>query len=546
MQCLLKYISWVFVLLLFSLKSTGQYNPRFLVAASTTQIDGGQPPFNQVKAGDTVFIQAGIREYLLILDFHGSPELPVTFMNYGGPVIISTNHNYGIAIKGCRYIRFTGSGDQGHFYGFNFRHANGAGLSLDDMTSDCEVDHVSIEGGPIAGLYAKTDPDCSFLNTRDKFTQYNTLIHDNYIDSVGNEGLYLGNTKYSGMHVTCNGRDTLLFPSLLSGVRVYNNIIKYSGWDGIQVSSAASDCQVYNNIVMYDSQGETDSQMTGIILGGGSKCDCFNNMISEGKGDGIELHGLGGSRIFNNIIVDAGRSYYPNDPQKRKYGIYVSDISVEMDSSFYILFNDIMSPKSEGIRFSSVKSRNNLIVSNAIINPGNPGSYVVTSGSNTDVLISNNYFAPDSTGAGFIPGGYDLLPGSPLADAGYSDSRNVRFDFLNRERPAGTGYDIGAYELQTNLTGMIDPSGSVALPVLAYPNPVREVLTIKYGITAPADVFFSVYSMNGMRILQERYPSVPAGNQTITINAGILPSGVYIYTLRSGNKAVSGRFIKLD
>ncbi len=540
------YLALFSVFILFGGNSNGQNNPDYLIGTSITMIDGTQSPYNQVMAGDTVFIQAGTREYLLIRNFQGSPAAPITFMNYGGPVIINTTHNYGIAIKGCRYVRFSGSGDQGHFYGFNFRHANGAGLSLDAMTSDCEVDHVSIENGPIAGLYAKTDPDCSFLNTRDKFTQYNTLIHDNYIDSVGNEGLYIGNTKYSGMYVTCNGKDTLLFPSLLSGVRVYNNIIKYSGWDGIQVSSAASDCQVFNNIVMYDSQGETDYQMSGIILGGGSKCDCYNNMISEGKGDGIELHGLGGSRIFNNIIIDAGRSYYPNDPQKKKYGIYVSDISVQTDSSFYILFNDIMNPKTEGIQFSSVNSRNNLIVSNAIINPGNPGSYVVTSGSNCDVLVSNNYFAPDTAGAGFIPGGYDLLPGSPLIDVGYQDNRNVTFDFLNHPRPTGMGYDIGAYEAPTVFTGIINPSGSAPLSAHIYPNPVREMLTIKYEITASADVFFSIYNLNGEQLLQDLLSSVPAGSQTFAVNVGNLPSGVYIYSLRSGNQAVSGRFIKLN
>jgi hypothetical protein len=507
-------------------------------------IDATQSPYDQVIAGDTVFFQAGTREYVLIRNFRGTPGSPIIFMNYGGPVIINTAHNYGIAIKGCRYIRFTGTGDEGHFYGFNFRQANGAGLSLDDMTSDCEVDHISIEGGPIAGLYTKTDPDCSFLNTRDKFSQYNTLIHDNYIDSVGNEGLYIGSTKYSGTLVNCNGRDTLLFPSLLSGVRVYNNIIKYSGWDGIQVSSAASDCQVYNNIVLYDSQGETDSQMTGIILGGGSKCDCYNNWIGGGKGDGIELHGLGGSRIYNNIIVDAGRSYYPNDPQRRKYGIYVSDISVHPDSSFYILFNTIMNPKTEGIQFSSVKSGNNLIVSNAIINPGNPGAYVVTAGSNC--LIRNNYLAADSTGAGFVPGGYDLRHGSPLINAGYHDNRNITFDYLHRPRPQGITYDIGAYEFQGGYSGIINPSGSGTLTAHVYPNPASEMLTVKYEITTSADVFFSIYNMNGERLLQDMESSVPPGERTFAVNVGNLPPGVYIYTLRLGNQAVSGRLIKLD
>jgi hypothetical protein len=30
------------------------------------------------------------------------------------------------------------------------------------------MDHVKISNDPLAGLYAKTDPDCTFNSTRDK------------------------------------------------------------------------------------------------------------------------------------------------------------------------------------------------------------------------------------------------------------------------------------------------------------------------------------------------------------------------------------------
>jgi hypothetical protein len=521
----------------------GQDRHRFLVGKSVDMIDGNVAPYNLVSGGDTIFILPGMRENLLIRNFHGTPDAPVTIMNLGGPVIISTTQSYGFAIRTSRYIRFTGSGDPGHFYGFNFRLTNGAGLSLDDMSSDCEVDHISIEGSTIAGLYAKTDPDCSFEGTRDQFTQYNTRIHDNYIDSVGNEGMYVGSTKYSGELFTCNGRDTVLYPSLLKGVRIYNNIVKYTGWDGIQVSSADSDCQVYNNIVLYDSQGETDSQMTGIILGGGSKCDCFNNIIRDGEGDGIEIHGLGGSRIFNNLIENPGRSYYPNDPGRKKYGIYVSDVSVQPDSSFYILFNDIISPKSEGIHFSSVISRNNMIVSNVIIDPGDTGSYLVLTDTSAQVLVSHNFFAPDTLHAGFFPEKYDLQHGSPLVDEGYSDNRNIRFDLLNRPRPSGSGFDIGAYEFQHPAMGISSVSPATSLSV--FPNPARDILTIRYEVTETTDAAFDVFSLTGQRISHTMIGSVISGSHSFHIEVGNLPAGIYLYLLKLGDKFVSGKFIRV-
>ena len=68
---------------------------------------------------------------------------------------------------------------------------------------------------PSSGIYGKDDPDCTFKSTRDKFTQYNTIIHDCFITNTGDEGMYIGSSFYSGETLTCNGKDTLIFPHLL-------------------------------------------------------------------------------------------------------------------------------------------------------------------------------------------------------------------------------------------------------------------------------------------------------------------------------------------
>jgi len=535
---------------LFTCNAQGQ-NPRFLIDLSTNIAEGDASPFNGVQPGDTVFIQAGTRSYLRIRDFFGNSDNPIIFMNYGGVVTLNTSYNYGIAVSNCRFIRLTGTGDADNFYGIYIQHVgNGAGLSFGELSSDFELDHVRISDDPIAGLYAKTDPDCTFTSTRNNFTQYNTRIHDNYIENTGNEGLYIGSSFYNGETFHCNGKDTVLFPSILSGVRVYNNIVTSTGWDGIQVSSASVDCQVYGNIIIYDSQAGVSGQMTGIILGGGSKCDCYNNNISEGKGDGIEDHGLGGNRIFNNLIIDAGRTYYPNDLTKKKHGIYVDDVSVQHDSSFRILFNDIINPKCDGIRFQSVNSKNNLVVSNAIINPGDyvlegNDSYVEVDDPSSDVTISNNYEALDTLNAGFISGSYDLKAGSPLIDAGYFNNVNVNFDFLDHFRPQGAGFDIGAYEYLSGSVGLqnIFYGNDISRP---YPNPARDQLTIAYEFSRNSDVQLDIYNLQGVRLYSALQSAVPMGSHTLVVNVWALSSGVYMYTLRAGNEVVTGKFIKTD
>lgn len=445
------------------------FSKSVVVPASIFYLDGKGSPYNQLAGGDSLIFEAGNRNYLCIKNFKGNATNPIVMINKGGDVIIDTDHYYGISVQNCRYIKLTGTGDKSMMYGFKIKRvANGAGISFCHSSSDFEVDHISIENTMIGGLYAKTDPDGTPATDRANFTQYNTIIHDNYVAHTADEGMYIGSTKYDGQTVIVNGVATLLYPSILDGVKVYNNIVEYAGWDGIQVSSASKNCQIYNNTIRFDSQAGHDSQMSGIILGGGTRADCFNNYIADGKGVGIEVHGLGGTRVFNNIIVNPGLNYYPGDATWPKHGMYISDNSVQQDSSFYIFNNTIINPKSDGIRFASAKSKNNLISSNVIINPGNytlyetdntswigNDAYVMAPNGFGNITLSNNYFKRDALLAGFASANlhdaadFVLTSGSPLIDAADTNPKvSATFDFLKNPRPYGLKSDIGAYEFR--------------------------------------------------------------------------------------------------
>ena len=533
-------------------------NRGFSVDTLTTVIDGSYPPYNQVLAGDTLLLEHGKRDFILLRNFQGEAGKPVVVINNGGIVNINTDHYFGISVRNCRYIKFTGTGDADHFYGIKIeRVGHGGGIGIGSLSSDFEIDHVSIENCLGPGINAKTDPDCSFTSTRDKFTQFNSIIHDNYISGVSNEGLYVGSSKYFGQTVNCEGRDTLLLPSLLDGVRIFNNIIRYTGWDGIQVSSASSDCQVFDNTIIFDSQDESYNQMSGILLGGGSKCDCFNNYISQGKGNGIENHGLGGNRIFNNIIVDAGRSYMPLDSTLMRHGIYISDVSVQIDSSFSIINNDIINPKSDGIRFASILSKHNLLASNLIINPGSydfyengntsfkgKDSYIMLPNVAADVTMQNNYLSRTAEGAGFSDIDYTLLLGSPLIDSAYFDNKGVVFDFYHHPRPYGTASDIGAFEFIPAYFGIPgDTSGFLTRPIL-FPNPARTILFIQYKTSLKTDVFLDIYSLNGIHVKRAKQEQVIAGRQVIKVDVEKFEPGIFLYTLRVGKYSSSGKFVK--
>lgn len=543
------------IILFFSVTLQAQNN-LFLVDTTVQVIDGTVAPYNNVQPGDTVFLSAGNRNKLLIRNFRGSATNPILFTNKGGAVVISTNEYYGLSVNNCRYIRITGSGSDTIQYGIRITKVLiGSGIGIGNLSSDFEIDHISIENCLTAGIYAKTEADCSLNSTRERFTQYQTIIHDNYINHTGDEGLYIGSSYYQGMTIYCNGHDTTLLPPLLSGVQIYNNIISNTGWDGIQVSSAPTNCRIFNNKITNDSQDETNNQMSGILMGGGSRCDCYNNLIKDGKGDGIENHGLGGNRIFNNIIVNAGRTFKPNDHTAMKHGIFISDVSTIADASYFVLFNDIINPKSDGIRLQSSKSRNNVFASNLIINPGNyqfyesmntgtlpQQAYLMLALPNPSVKAINNFFTTQFSKAGISDTDYTIQPGSPLINSGSSENQSVDFDFINNSRPRGGLFDIGAYEFTGGTDTLIQP---VPAQAILFPNPALNNITIRYYSAGQTKNTLQVYNNTGALILTRNNYASFSGTQEIKLSLAHLPAGRYTCTITNGTAISNSQFIKL-
>jgi hypothetical protein len=386
---------------------------------------------------------SGNKAYICLLNFTGSSTAPIVVINQGGIVTIGTNFTYGVKMGGCRYIKFTGTGTSAT-YGFQVTQTNGDGISIGDLSSDIEVNHVYINNCGIRGIVAKTDPACGGYAYRNNFTQYNTIIHDNLIENTTTEGMYIGSSFYSGETFTCSGVDSIILPSILNGCHIYNNIVRHTGYDGIQVASALN-LSVHDNLVQYDSQSGVSSQMSGILIGGGSQGNCYNNYIENGKGDGIENLGLGGYKIYNNVIAYAGFNYYPGNQSFPKYGIYTNDCSATSGSEFDIMFNTIISPKTSGIKFASVNATASVIENDAIISPGQAGSYIVNNGSSA-ITIRNNYTSATIAPAMFTDTTYKTNQGSPLRDAGYPETKGITTDKFVNARAQGSAPDIGVYE----------------------------------------------------------------------------------------------------
>ena len=122
--------------------------------------------------------------------------------------------------------------------------------------------------------------------------------------------MYIGHTSPNGW----NG----MLPPRLHAVKIYDNIVDNTGWDGIQLSNAREDAEIYNNYVSNYGTDNDNYQRAGIILGGNTQGDVYNNTIRYGTGNGIEIFGYGECSVIDNILDRAGSipgqdSMYFND-----------------------------------------------------------------------------------------------------------------------------------------------------------------------------------------------------------------------------------------
>jgi len=509
---------------------------------STLVIDGNS--LNNLTAGDTICLQGGLYYQLNIKNLHGTSESPIVIINKQGPVIINNNSNYGLTFGHCSNIKLTGSGTSGIEYGFVINHVeNGSGLSINYLSTDFEIEHTEICNVAFSGIIAKTDPDCSFSAVRDSFELQKLNIHNNYIHNVGNEGMYIGNAHYTGIILNCNGMDTLIFPHLLSDINIHNNIVSHTGWDGIQVSSASFNCSVHDNNITFDSDSATINQMSGILVGGGSLCDCYNNIISDGKGDGIDYFGLGNNKIFNNLIINSGQTYNSENP---KHGIYATDKYAPAGTSLYFYNNTIVSPKTSGIKFVNWGSSQNKAYNNLIINPGT----VFFDIPYTLFDTLDNYYASNSSKILFddtLNQNYDLQVSSPVINRGKDLSyAGITYDLLNRSRPFGNLFDIGAYECHKDGADITEYSASNNFFIKVSPNPIHKNGHVLIYLPQNSFVDLKIYDTSGKEIKKLLSSYLHQGINNMELKLEEFPSGLYYIKLETNNKFITEKILIIN
>ncbi len=330
-------------------------------------IADGRGNYAGVQPGDTVCILAGNRDSLKLRNFLRDTSTPITFINFGGQVVINSTTSEGILVQNSKFIKITGTGDTQVKYGIKIIHSTANGMTMPNKTSDFEVDHIEVSGVPIIGVSAKTEAVCSDGSTSDwhaydydgdgikvgdlddvvnrsNFTQINSIFHDNYVHDVGTEGFYIGSSFYQGRSLSCNSGTEYVDDPVLRGVKVYNNVVDRTGWDGIQVGSAVSEVDIHHNIVRdagLSSDPSAGNGRFGMIINRGTTGNYYNNQIYNSRGSGMYIQGIGGYVIYNNIFYNSGMA------------TSAQGINWDLGDGGMIYNNTIVKSSRSGIRVSS-------------------------------------------------------------------------------------------------------------------------------------------------------------------------------------------------
>lgn len=510
------------------------------------------------KSGYRVCLAPGKYYQIKIDSLIGIPANPAIICPESEPVVVESAANYGIRLGNCTDVKIDGL--MNDTYGITIRAVKGNGISIDDLSTDVEITGVFIDSVGLSGIVAKTNPDCSFKSLRDHFLLKNLHIHHNYIRKTGTEGMYIGHSFFSGYTLNCNGTDTLVLPHLLENVDIHHNSLDMCGYDAIQVSSASLGCYIHHNNITFDSYKESYGQMSGILIGGGSFAQCYNNTIENGRGMGIEVHGLGNTLIYNNLIIGAGLGYKPGQHHSySKSGIYVGSLISKPDlDPIHIFNNTILDPKSDGINQTSDLVRECRIQNNVVINPGIFDYYqqnnipttlaFVNSLTSSQSIISDNFFSREIDDAGFEHPMNDFRPsvGSPLNDNGSNvSSLGLTFDLNDLPRPQNGQFDIGAYEYQPGQGIEHGDKGPDILSIITATNRFNS-FEIVFDLNQPTDACFELFDLSAHEIGKTALTTYNQGRHTLEIKTSNEVKTVYFLRISGSSIRQTNKYIPLN
>ncbi|MDA3928779.1 MAG: right-handed parallel beta-helix repeat-containing protein, partial [Prolixibacteraceae bacterium] len=288
-------MKWILVLIVsfFSIQGTFAHN---------FEVSIGDPSyiepsfFNQEPGGnDTIFINPNRKKGIIFYGFAGTANQPLVIMNGNGLVSINDQEAWsGIQLKNCKHIKLSGAGSKLYRYGLKLAGSY-SGVNVTQQSSNIEIEFIEIDHEGFAGIQVKDDyggnPPFPFPTFKE------LVIHDCFIQNVS-EGMYLGETKSPGLE--------------FSYVKVFNNIIRNTKREGIQLANMTEDVEVYNNYISNSGRDLLSGHGNCIQIGDNTVAAVFNNVLEGAAEFGVIVFGIGHINIYNNYISNTNGIFIDN------------------------------------------------------------------------------------------------------------------------------------------------------------------------------------------------------------------------------------------
>lgn len=389
-------------------------------------------------AGQTIFVREGTYHERLVPRNSGDQDNYIIFMAYPGETVFIDGMGVAIPrleglvnITSERFIRVSG-----------FRVINaGDGVANGKWNmgiSAQKADHIIIDNNYVNHIYSlgiDIGPASSFIVVD------NNEVTDTNFGELDDE-VSIGMFWFS------------------HDLEIKNNIVHHTKNEGIGAAAGAHDVAIHHNTVHNVGQG---SPRIGIYIDAWTEnqynVDVYNNRVYENAGQGIIVASEGGGllenvNIYNNVVYNSGYDWG---------GIGVAPWSTTSSlthpvQNINFVNNTVYNCMGGGIVINNPEVENILIRNNIFYQSGQAlriDASVPLSQLTIDHNLTGNPQFVNATTANFR-----LQGTSPAIDAGSAD-RAPGYDFDDKLRPAGDGYDIGAFEY-----GGTSETHTILLPIL--------------------------------------------------------------------------------
>lgn len=377
-------------------------------------------------AGRTVYIRGGTYNERLAPQHSGDQNNYIIFIAYPGETV--TIDGMGVAIpqleglvniKSQRFIRISGF----HVINAGAGVVNGKwnfGISVQ------KADHILIDYNYVNHTYSAGID----INQASSFivVDSNETVDTNFGDLDNEVSLIMGWFSHD--------------------LEIKNNLVHHTKNEGIGAVAGTYDIAIHHNTVHNVGQG---SERVGIYIDAWTEpqysIEVYNNRVYDNNGQGITVASEGGGLlenvdIFNNIVDSSGYNWG---------GLGVAPWSTTTSPTHPIhninfVNNTVYNCQGGGIVINNPEVKNILVRNNIFYQSGQE-IRIDPSVPSEQLTIDHNLTA-DPQFIDASTSDFHLQATSPAIDAGSVDGA-PHFDFDDKFRPCGVGYDIGAYEYGT-------------------------------------------------------------------------------------------------